>query len=186
MNIRLTAQEFEEFKRRKNPEVYTKEQIGHWVEACKETLMKGDAGEANDIEKAEIDNFKAELQSFMQVKVVGQSTDPLIKGLQYDTYFVRPQQVEWEADEIVKSEDGKEDIQKSRVGKYTNTSLNRKMGRVGAQYGKKKDEDEVDEDKETIKRENSASKDVIHHKDGTKENFKDQKDLENKVEGGEG
>lgn len=139
--LRVTQKEWEDFKRHNNPEVFTEEQMGLWVEAAKETLIKSEVDELNDIEKAEVENFKSELQSFIKVEVVGQNSDPLIKGLSYKTFYTRPQQIIWDADEIVKSEDGKEEIQKSKGGIYADTAQNRKMGRVGQRFGGSKQEE---------------------------------------------
>ena len=136
--MKLSEQQFETLKRRENPEVYTAEQMGNWIEGLKETLIKGDSGEANDIEKAEIDLFNEEFKSFVKVTVISSPKEnELTKGLKYNDFYIREQQVEWtEVDNIVKSEDGAEDtIEKSREGIYTNTPLNRKLGRVGSKFG---------------------------------------------------
>jgi len=164
--IRITKQEFDTFKRRKDPEVFTEAQINSWVLAHQETIQKSEVDELNDIEKAEVQAFNDEFSSFMKVEVVGLSDDLLRKGLKYETFYVREQQVEWN-NEIIKSEDGKDET--IVKGVYKDTHQNRKAGRVGSQYGGKKAEE--DEDQKMIKRENENSKnsgDTIHHKDGTK------------------
>jgi hypothetical protein len=142
--LRLTEQEFETFKRHNNPEVFTEQQMGAWVEAVKETLIKSEFDERNEIEKAEVDNFRSELQSFIKVEVIGKNHDPLTKGLSYQTFYTRPQQVEWVKTDIVKSIDGKDEIEKARYGTYTNTELNRKMGRVGQKFGEAGKENKAD------------------------------------------
>jgi hypothetical protein len=144
--LRITEQEFETFKRHNDPEVFTEAQMNSWVEAAKETLIKSEINDfdsLSDVEKAELDNFRLELQSFIKVEVIGQHHDPLTKGLSYQTFYTRPQQVIWEeSEEIVKSEDGKDEIQKSKHGHYVNTAQNTKMGRVGAEFGHAKKEGE--------------------------------------------
>ena len=134
--IRITKQEFDTFKRRKNPEVFTEKQINSWILAHQETLQKSEADELNDIEKAEVQAFNDEFASFMKVEVVGLSDDLLSKGLKYETFYVREQQVEWN-NEIIKSEDGKDET--IVKGVYKDTHQNRKMDRVGKEYGNKKE-----------------------------------------------
>ena len=142
--IRVTKQDFETFKRHKDPEVFTEATINNWILAHQETILKGDLEEVNDIEKAEIDAFNAEFSSMMKVEVVSQSDDLLSKGLKYETFYIRERQIEFEKAEG-------DEIQKSKHGRYLDTPLNRKMGRVGAEFGhetKKDDEDEKNSFKE--------------------------------------
>lgn len=60
-------------------------------------------------------------------------------------------------DNILKSFDI--DIEKSRSGVYADTSENRKLNRVGQQYGSKKQEDEPKGEKSSKQEENGGSKD---------------------------
>ncbi len=144
--IRITGEQFEDLKRRMNPEVFTEAQINNWVQDVSEKLQKSDLGSADSIEKAEADQFKEEFSSFIKVQVVRPpEKDDLSKGLKYETYFLREQQIEWE-NEIQKSEDGDEII-KARAGVYKDTALNGKLGRVGQRYGSKKAKEEGGEDK---------------------------------------
>ena len=137
--IRVTREDFESFKRHNDPEVFTQTQINSWVAAHQETLLKAETDEINEIEKAEVEAFNAEFSSFIQVEVVGRSSDLLTKSLEYERFYVREKRVEFEKAEG-------EEIEKSRRGKYTNTAFNRKQGRVGQQYGGIKQEGPAKED----------------------------------------
>jgi hypothetical protein len=136
--IRVTREDFESFKRHKDPEVFTQAQINTWVSSLQDLLVKAESDELNDIEKSDVEKFNEEFNSFMQIEVVGNSRDLLTKSLEYERFFVREKQVEF--DTIEKGEDG---IEKSRHGKYMDTALNRKMGRVGAEFGSKKEGDDI-------------------------------------------
>lgn len=133
--FRLTKQEFETFKRRNDPEVFTKAQMDSWIEDVKEDFIKGEISELDEPTTKLVEEFKAEIGSFIHVQVIGEGLDPLMKGLSYSEFYLRPKQVEWTEEDITKSIDGKDVIEKSRYGTYTNTSLNRKLGRVGQKFG---------------------------------------------------
>ena len=126
--IRITQKEWDTFTRHKDAEILNENTVNAWVMAHQETILKADSGELNDIEKAEIDVFNKEFTSFMRVEVVGVNDDLLNKGLKYETFYVREKQIEFEKAEG-------DEIQKSRHGRYLDTPLNRKMGRVGAEFG---------------------------------------------------
>lgn len=134
--FKLTNQEWETFKRRHNPEVFTKAMMDSWIEGIKEDLIKAETGETLDEPTTKlVNNFREELQSFQKVTVIkNPENNSLNKGLVYDTYYIRPQQVEWLEQDITKGET--QEIEKSRYGKYKNTELNRKLGRVGVEFGK--------------------------------------------------
>jgi hypothetical protein len=141
--IRVSKKDFDLFVRDNNPEVFNQEAVSNWISDIKETLQKSELDELNDIEKGEIDNFKEEINSFTPVEVISPNDDPLQKGLKYETFFIREQQVEWD-----KVEKGlNDDIEKSRSGVYKDTALNRKMGRVGSKFGGKKEAVEEDKNK---------------------------------------
>lgn len=134
--IRLTVDQFEEFKRHHNPEVYSEVQMNAWIEGLKDTLVKAEVDELDEKEKSVVDEFNAEFTSFQKIQVISSPTkDDLHKGLKYDNFYIRERQVEF-TEEIIKSEDN--GLEKGRVGIYTDTSLNRKLGRVGAKYGQHK------------------------------------------------
>ena len=135
MNINLTREELDKLIKSNDLERYTQQQFKQFVESNEEVLIKGERGELDDIEKSEYDTLIAELQSFTTVNVFDiapESKNRIVKSIE----FIRPKQVEW--DEIEKSEDDEEDLSKARSGVYTDTSLNRKLGRVGQKYGSKK------------------------------------------------
>lgn len=180
--VKLTAQQFETLKRRENPEVYTTDQMNQWIESAKETLIKAEVDELNEIEKAEVDLFNEEFRSFIKVTVISSpEKDELSKGLKYTDYFIREQQVDWtEVDNIIKSEDGGEDqIEKSREGTYTNTALNQKLGRVGGKYGQHSSKEGDDGDFK--RQQQKESGDTIHHADGTKEVVHSHKEMMDKL-----
>ena len=153
MNINLTREELDKLIKFNDLERYTQQQFKQFVESNEEVLIKGEKGELDDIEKSEYDTLIAELQSFTTVNVFDtapESKNRIIKSIE----FIRPKQVEW--DEIEKSEEGEEDLSKARAGTYTDTSLNRKLGRVGQKYGSKKQS--ADEGKSDIKTVSLSSK----------------------------
>lgn len=136
--MNITHEQFQTLIRRENPEVYTESQMSDWIESQKETLLKAEVSELNDIEKAAVDEFNNEFRTFVKVTVITSPSDEnLSKGLQYTDFYMRERQVEWkEVDNIIKSVDGGEDtIEKGREGIYTNTAHNMKLGRVGAKFG---------------------------------------------------
>ena len=142
--FKLTRPEWETFKRRHNPEVFTKSMMDNWIEGIKEDLIKAETGEELDEPTTKlVTNFREELQSFQKVTVINSENTTLNKGLIYEEYYIRPQQVEWFENDITKSETV--DIEKSRYGKYMNTELNRKLGRVGVEFGKKGEKKEEGE-----------------------------------------
>ena len=144
MNINLTREELDKLIKSNDLERYTQQQFKQFVESNEEVLIKGERGELDDIEKSEYDTLIAELQSFTTVNVFDtapESKNRIVKSIE----FIRPKQVEW--DEIEKSEDGEEDLSKARSGVYTDTSLNRKLGRVGQKYGSKKQFTDEGDDK---------------------------------------
>jgi hypothetical protein len=150
--LQLTNQQFEDLKRRYNPEVYTEEQLNRLVYPAAEAISKAENKE-DELIKAGIDELNEEISSLTQIQVVSPG-EGLSKGLKYETLYIREQQVEWDADEIVKSEDGKDEIIKARGGVYKDTAYNRKQGRVGQRFGEKKEPEskEKEEGKEPEKK----------------------------------
>jgi len=148
--IQLTEQQFETLKRRENPEVLSEEQISNWILDAAEKLQKADLGEADAIEKAEVEEFNNEFKSFTKIQVISSPKEgELNKGLRYDNFYIRERQVEW-SEEIQKGEDGEpllddnNEIIKARSGVYTDTAENRKLGRVGQKFGSKRQSEGID------------------------------------------
>jgi hypothetical protein len=168
--IRITKQDFDAFVRRHNPECFTEKQINQWVLANQELIQKSETDELNDIEKSEVKRFEDEFSSFTKVEVVSASQDILSKGIQYDTYYIREQQIEWDME---KGEN--EEIIKSSHGRYKDTPHNRKMGRVGAEFGHKKEEESVsDEDRRMIE----AGKQMMGKEGKPEEKKEDERDFQ--------
>jgi hypothetical protein len=178
--IRVSKKDFDLFIRDNNPEVFNQEAISNWISDIKETLQKSELDELNDIEKGEIDNFKEEINSFTPVEVISPNDDSLQKGLKYETFFIREQQVEWD-----KVEKGlNDDIEKARSGVYKDTALNRKMGRVGSKFGGKKEAVEEGKDKKEGGDDIFGSKEGnLKTKDGENLTFRVYSDGGVKIEG---
>jgi glutathione peroxidase-family protein len=142
--LRITRDEFNRFVKYNNPEVFTENQINSWVMNMSETLQKAETDELNDIEKSEVQQFNDEFSSFMCIEVVGRSEDILQKGLQYDRYYVREQQIEW--DPIEKS--GKANIGDIHIwnGKKFKKQVNGKWVEVSESHGMTKKEHEFQSD----------------------------------------
>ncbi len=100
-------------------EVFTKAQVAGFAKSMDSVIKKGETNELGTEEKESVDFAKAELNSLTAWNVVD---DKNIKT----TVFVRPIQV---------------DIEK---GVYKDTHLNKKLGRVGKQWGGKKIYKKVD------------------------------------------
>jgi len=139
--ISITKKEYEKEFIQKGYEQFTEDQFRKWIDLNSDILVKGEQGMLeDDIEKAEYEAFKEEIRSFTAVEVVEPS--PISKfRIEKSIMYVRPNQVEWDEPELIKGEDG-EDIQKARSGRYKDTRLNRKLGRVGNPYGSKKGDEE--------------------------------------------
>ena len=132
--IQLTQDQFDYLKHSQNPEIFTENQISNWIIDYTELLQKAELDELNDIEKAEVNQFNDEFKSFTKIQVVSSpKEDDLNKGLVYTNYYIREQQIKWDED-IVKSEDGKETIEKAKSGVYLDSALNRSLNRVGERF----------------------------------------------------
>ena len=165
MNINLTREELDKLIKSNDLERYTQQQFKQFVESNEEILIKGEKDELDDIEKSEYDTLIAELQSFTTVNVFDyapESKNRIIKSIE----FVRPKQVEW--DEIEKSEEA---FSKARAGIYTDTPLNRKLGRVGQKYGSKKQSIDGGDDEGKFRKERSQA-----HIDSIKRSIKQLED----------
>ena len=138
--IKVAKQDWDKFIRDNNPEVFTETHINQWIESNKELLQKSEANELTEEEGVLAENFKTELNHFTRIAVMGPHPDPLQKSLNIETFYIREQQVDWD-----KAEDG--EIEKSRGGVYKDTSMNRKLGRVGQRFGGKKAAGDEDDDK---------------------------------------
>ena len=147
--ISITRKEYDREFIQKGYEEFTEDQFRKWIDLNSEILVKGEQGMLeDDLEKAEYEGFKEEIRSFTAVEVVEPSPISQFR-IQKSIMYVRPKQVEWDEPELIKGEDG-EEIEKARSGKYTDTPLNRKLGRVGQKYGGEKT-DVTSSDKEKIK-----------------------------------
>ena len=147
-NINLTRDELNKLVKENNLEVYPQEQFNAYIEGNKELLIKGETSDLDDIEKSEYNVLQEEIKSFKKVEVynIAENSKSIIEK---SICYVRPKQVEWtEEDVLVKSEDGTEQIEKSKSGIYTNTKLNQKLGRVGQKYGQKSNDNDNKDSKE--------------------------------------
>jgi len=142
MKLNMTKSELNRFAESNKLEVYTNEQFGQFVENNKDLLVKSDRAELDEAEQREYDTLFAEIRSFTPVTIYDNDPNSKIRIVK-SVMYVRPQQVEW--DDIEKSEDGEEDLSKARAGVYTDTGLNRKLGRVGQKYGSKKQSADEDD-----------------------------------------
>lgn len=158
--IKISKQDWEKFVRDNNPEIFTEDQINFWIESNKEILLKAETDDIQDKDKKLVEDFRTELSHFTKVEVMGENPDKLQKALLHEIFYIREQQVKW--DEIEKG--GGDDINKARGGVYADTSLNRKLGRVGQRYGGVKKEDE---DSKENKNNNSVKElRIFSHKEG--------------------
>jgi len=129
---KITREDFEKSLKLKDLESFTDVQVEQWTKDAKELLEKSTKEELNDIEKSQLEEFMVAAPNLCKVTVVN---DDLTKSLMY----YRPSQIEWE-----KSEQG--EIMKSRSGIYKDTYENRKLGKVGTQFGITAETEENKED----------------------------------------
>jgi hypothetical protein len=119
-----------------NYEVFEQDQMISYINSIRKSvnddLFKSLSDElkqkANDEYKSELESFKPYL--VVERKKVGHD-EKIVKSIK----FVRDQQVIWDVDKETN------EIMKAKAGTYTNTSLNRKLMRVGAKYGEGKKEE---------------------------------------------
>jgi len=142
-NLNLTRQELEKAVKDKGLEVYSEAQMLNFISSNEDILKSGSmTEELDEFQKSEYETMVEELRSFSAVDVYDQEGLTIKKSKVY----VRPKQVEFDEVTIEKSEDG-EEIEKARSGVYTDTALNRKLGRVGQKYGSKKQSTDEGDDK---------------------------------------
>lgn len=135
MNLQMTKEDLDKLIKSGEHEVITQDQFRDWIEANEEVLLKGERDELDELEKSEHTTLIAEINSYAKVDVWRHSQESKNR-VEKSVVLIRPKQVEWDA--IEKSEDG-EEIEKSKSGTYTDTALNRKLGRVGQKYGNSQD-----------------------------------------------
>lgn len=141
-NLNLTQEELDKLVKSNDLECFSKEQFDQYVISNKELLIKGESEELDEIEKNEYTEVTEEIRSFAKVDVYSKSSNGS-SMLEKSIVYIRPKQVEW--GELEKSEG--EELSKSKSGTYTDTSLNRKLGRVGQKYGSKKEPTQEVDDK---------------------------------------
>ena len=124
----ITREDFNKSLILKGLEAFTDVQVEQWTKEAKELLEKSTKEELNDIEKSQLEEFTVYAPNLCKVTVVN---NDLTKSLMY----YRTAQVEWG-----KSEDG--EIMKSKSGVYKDTVENRKLNRVGFNYGETKETQE--------------------------------------------
>jgi len=141
-NLNLTHTELDNLVKSNDLEEFSTSQFGSFLTSNEELLIKGERGDLEDFEKSEYQEIFDEIRSFTSVDVYIKNKDS--NRIEKSVVFIRRKQVEWEP--IEKSEDG--EIMKARSGTYTNTPENKKLGRVGAKYGSKKEPEGKSEKKE--------------------------------------
>lgn len=133
--LSLTQSEFDKLMKSADFEQYTKEQFDSFIISNEELLIKANGtSELDDLEKSEYNIINSEINSFSMVEVWGLK-EGTKSDIQKSVCYIRPKQVEW-TEELIKSE-GSDEMIKSKSGVYTDTYLNRKLGRVGQRYGNK-------------------------------------------------
>lgn len=113
--------DFEDMLKLGEFEVFSKSQIDSFFNKLGSILEKAESFELEDYEKSNISIAKAEISSFSKFEVIDDEFNKSLK-------FVRQRQISWD-----KNNDTGE-FMKGETGTYLNTSLNRKLDRVGEQY----------------------------------------------------
>ena len=149
MNMQLSREDYDKLVKSGNLEQYTQQQFDAFVSSNEEILQKGNSTEELDeLEKSEYDNLVEEIKSFARVEVWDVAKNSNMR-LEKSIMYVRPEQVKWDEETLEKSEDG--ELIKAKSGTYTDTPLNRKLGRVGQKYGSKKESESKKENSQTDK-----------------------------------
>lgn len=130
MNLSFTRTEYENLKKSKELDEFSPAQFHAWINSNEDLFMKGESGEFdNDLQKSEYNTLQNELAAFAKVEVWEEDKQSTIVKSEY---FIREKQVDF-ANEIIKSENGEDET--ITKGIYRDTALNRKLGRVGAEFG---------------------------------------------------
>lgn len=130
MNLSFTRTEYENLKKSKELDEFSPAQFYTWINSNEDLFMKGESGEFdNDLQKSEYNTLQNELAAFAKVEVWEEDKQSTIVKSEY---FIREKQVDF-TDEIIKSENGEDET--ITKGIYRDTALNRKLGRVGSEFG---------------------------------------------------
>lgn len=130
----IAREDFDKYVDVNNLEVIPHDSYVKYIGQINEIINKSDTYEEMEEEDKCKYNIAIEEVKDLKKHIVldyNKENNQIIKS----TVFTREEQVEWDKDE----ETG--EILKARSGKYKDTPLNRKLGRVGADYGGNKGED---------------------------------------------
>lgn len=130
MSLSFTRTEYENIKKSKELDEFSPAQFYTWINSNEDLFMKGESGEFdNDLQKSEYNTLQNELAAFAKVEVWEEDKQSTTVKSEY---FIREKQVDF-ANEITKSENGEDET--ITKGIYRDTALNRKLGRVGTEFG---------------------------------------------------
>jgi hypothetical protein len=130
MNLSFTRTEYENLKKSKELDEFSPAQFHAWINSNEDLFMKGESGEFdNDLQKSEYNTLQNELAAFAKVEVWEEDKQSTIVKSEF---YIREKQVDF-TDEITKSENGEDET--ITKGIYRDTALNRKLGRVGTEFG---------------------------------------------------
>lgn len=130
MNLSFTRTEYENIKKSKELDEFSPTQFHAWINSNEDLFMKGESGEfENDLQKSEYNTLQNELAAFAKVEVWEEDKQSTIVKSEF---YIREKQVDFTQD-IQKSENGEDET--ITKGIYRDTALNRKLGRVGAEFG---------------------------------------------------
>lgn len=128
--LEFTRTEYENLKKSKELDEFSPAQFHAWINSNEDLFMKGESGEFdNDLQKSEYNTLQNELAAFVKVGVWEEDKQSTIVKSEF---YIREKQVDF-TDEITKSENGEDEI--ITKGIYRDTALNRKLGRVGTEFG---------------------------------------------------
>lgn len=132
MNLSFTRTEYENIKKSKELDEFSPAQFNKWINSNEDLFMKGESGEFdNDLQKSEYNTLQNELAAFAKVEVWEEDKQSTIVKSEF---YIREKQVDF-TEEISKSENSEDET--ITKGIYRDTALNRKLERVGAEFGKK-------------------------------------------------
>lgn len=121
----IAQEDFDALVKSEGLEVFTAEQYGSYFKSMESLLEKSDFDDLNDLEKGQFDLFKSDIESLDKWIVNGWNDETA--SIKKSVVFTREKQIQWD-----RGEDN--ELLKGISGTYLDTSLNRKMKRVGDKF----------------------------------------------------
>lgn len=130
--LQIAKSDFDFMVKSKDLESIKESELLKSLEKYESLIEKSTTDKLSEEEKEKIYAIKTDFFSYQKYDVISKSKDSSCGNLIHENYYVRPKQIQWEeTEEIVKSEDGKQETVKKQIGTYLDTPYNRVLDRVG-------------------------------------------------------